>query len=71
MLKSKETSGKVMAKVPCMLGKELALDLGWTQSVTGWMWKVREGQASMSTVTPEWMEVGLLGWAAWAGGRAG
>lgn len=37
----------------------------------GWMWKVRDGQESMSTVTPEWMEVGLLGWAAWAGGRAG
>lgn len=57
-----------MAIVLCMLGKEVALDLGRT---LGWMWKVREGQEAGSTVTPEQMEMGLLRWAAWAGGRAG
>lgn len=67
MIESEETHGKVMAIVLCLLGKE-ALDLGWT---LGWMWKVREEQEAGSTVTPEQMEMGLLRWAAWAGGRAG
>ena len=59
---SEETSGKVMATVPCMLGRRWAW--AWVGHTVGcgrcWMWKVREGQESIRTVTPEWMETGFL-----------
>lgn len=62
MVKNEETSGKVMAIFPCMLGRGVALDLGQTQSVPGLDVESEEGARTHENGhQPELMEEGLWG----------